>query len=375
MIDTIVIESPFISEEIKIAVEQFCERRTSLDIASGEIKYEYTTGSLMNSSDCRLSLKVLTEKWEYDTLSGHTLKLRSEPYLRIECSIHKQMLGHNVYGGSSDFQGCIRWLISSLNERIGVILPSWESWKVLRIDVAEIFVMSSKEVVSEWFRLVQRVEYSRRNVKSSRYGESGIYFPGTSTTTKIYHKGIEFKKNDYKRVKLMLGDDIANRVLELADKIIRVEVEVKSRKLRYDFGSIPVILQIDDDYLRNIFDDEVKKMKLDMNDECLSICNRSKEVEKILYSGFNAGLAGALYGMWVRLSAFGESEVRKTMTKSTFQKYKKLLRDSGVSWLNTDIMITSSIVPADFIISRNDRHYWGYALENVIDMIEKCKIA
>ncbi len=63
--------------------------------------------------------------------------------------------------------------------------------------------------------------------------QGGWYLKGRNCTYKIYHKGTEFKKHDYKHIKKIYGADLANECQQFANKVLRYEVEVWSKGWNY----------------------------------------------------------------------------------------------------------------------------------------------
>lgn len=383
MIDTIRLRSPEMDKNIIEVIKQSCTKKSSVRIGTGEIEYEFIAGDLKNSADNRISIKVLNDKWvreEYGLADGSpiivngrgaltTHKIHCGNYVEIECSIHKMMLGHNIFGGSSDLQNSVKWLIKFLSDKMVVKFPDYKYWTVLRIDIAEVYIMPSIDVCFEWFRQMQSMNYSRREQKMSKHGLTGIYFPGESSTLKFYHKGTEFRKHDKPKIKKFIGEEKAGKLQQIADNIIRVELELHNRKLKYDFGHLPFVWELSDEYLKEKHDDEVKKVMNCAGSE-IKMVRRAADVEKILYENYNPQLAGVLLGTWYRLSVSqSEREVRNKIPKATFQRHKKLLKDLDITWLATDVVIDESIVPIDFIPLREDRHYFGLVAREVQDLI------
>ena len=79
-----------------------------------------------------------------------------------------------------------------------------------------------------------------------------------------------------------------------------------------------------------------------------------KEVSARLLENYGSALAGPLYGLWVRLSAHGEKEVRKTIPDSTFYRQRAQLLAADVSWAGTDIVLRHSSIPVGFTLRRSD---------------------
>lgn len=353
MIDTIVIESPSISPEIENIIEQFCVKNQGVEIGTGDILYSFTRGQLLGSFDSRISLQVKKDKWVSDLRtklrSGKHIPVKKDcpPYLRVECSVHKAMAGHNVFGGPEDFQSSVKWLVMFLNDMLQINLPVYDSWTVYRVDFAQVYDLGSYEAVEEWFRGVNASTFPRRQV--NRYGVTGLYAAGSTTAVKFYHKGVEFAKHDRKRVSKWLPPKMLNDLQLHANNLLRVEVEIKSRKLKSDFGEqSPLVSEVTTDYLEKIYEKEVSRLIRDSAKES-EICRTAQAVEQRLYSRHTTELSSVLLGTWYRLATLGEEFVKKTMPKPTFYRHRKFLQEAGVSWIETDVILKEySRVPAGF---------------------------
>lgn len=351
-IDTVVLRSPFILEELAQKIEQECTLRQGIDLKTGDLIYCITTGNLQGSYDSNISISVKREIWVSGE-DGKGSKVESSPYIQLECSIHKAMMGHNVFGGPFEFRSSVYWLLNLVESLIDTTFPPADLWEVWRVDVAEVYELPSFEAVQEYFKGLNTAEYPRRSV--NRYGSSGIYAQGSTTALKFYHKGPEFQKHDRKRLIKHLETDQIFNLQQQAHKIIRVEVEIKSRKLEYDFGHKPLVAEITDEYLNNVHDHEVTRFLKEGAKE-MKIVRDAHEVEKRLYSVYDSRIAGILLGTWFKLSTLGEEYVKKSVPKTSFYRQRNQLKDAGVSWLGTDVvLVRTSLIPADFSPVRSDQ--------------------
>ncbi|WP_144675083.1 phage/plasmid replication protein, II/X family [Desulfitobacterium sp. LBE] len=195
--------------------------------------------------------------------------------------------------------------------------------------------------------------------------------PGRTTTVKAYHKGVEFAKHDRKRLYRYLGLDKLNELQNFANQILRVEVEIKSLKLRNDFGELPLVSEITQDYLSNIYEKEVFKLLRDSVEEA-KVCRTAQAVEKRLYASYSSATAGALLGTWYRLATLGEQFVRNHLPKATFYRHRKQLLDVGVSWIETDVILKEyGKVPFGFTPSIRDSRRVADIADKVADEIKK----
>lgn len=358
MIDTILLESPFISEKIASVIERESIIRQGIDMSMGEIFYQITTKELKGSYDSSLRIVVKRDKYEstFDLLSRKVITnlVKCEPYLLVECSVHKLILGHNCYGGTNNFHGLCKFLINFLEKNFNFELPNYEIWKVRRVDYAEVFDLGCLEAVVEWFRGVNNAHYSRRKV--IKYANEGLYFPGSTTTLKFYAKGVEFNKHDKPRLKKFLDDDSIFNIQDIANKLLRVELEVKSKKLKNDFKTkdLPLVKDIKVEYLQSLYEIEVQRV-LKEGAEGMKIIRDATNVQQRLYSNCSSQKAGSLLGTWYMLSTLGEEYAKSQMSKATFYRHRKELQELGISWLGTNVTLkSSSILPVNFTPSIED---------------------
>ncbi|OPY59648.1 MAG: Phage replication protein CRI [Pelotomaculum sp. PtaU1.Bin035] len=339
------------------------------------IMYQVTTGSLEGSFDARISIRVDNKEWQVTNKpvemilrrAGNLKELKmpemveTEWFIYVEASVHKAMLGHNVYGGPIDIQASIKWLVEKLEEILEVDLPIYQDWEVRRVDVAEVFELDSFEACQEWFAILTNTSFPRRQIY--RFGQTGLYAQGKTTTVKFYHKGPELVKHDKSRLKKFLKYDIIFNLIEKANKIIRTEVEIKALKLKNDFGYLPKVKELKDEYLKSVYDCEVKKLIKEGN-ESMKVVRRTKAVHIRLYKVYNERLAKILYGFWSELCSVGESTVKSLTPKKTYYRNRKLLMDAGISWIGTDNIRTLEFVPEDFSPVSTDKRKLDMSLED-----------
>ena len=335
-IDTIKLKK-YITEEMAMRIQNCCIKRMAFEIGTGDIQYEITTGSLEGTYDSKISVRVERDiDW----------------YVTVECSIHKLILGHNVFGGTDDLQASVYYLQGKLQEILKMSFPfKSNEWQLMRIDIAEIYELDSFEAVQEWFRAINTCQFPRRVVQ--RYGTHGIAAYGSVTGIKGYHKGPDFWKHDRKRLKDN-GIDV-EYLQERANKILRVEVEVKGRKLKDMYNrEYPLIGQINMKHMNAIHDREVGRFLKEGKSDMQQVKN-TLDVKARLFNTYSDKLASALLATWYQLTTLGEDDVKRTMKKANYYKHIKLLKEAGISWHGTDIiMLESTLVPSDFIPMRTD---------------------
>lgn len=371
MYDTIVIKSPEIDKETVQKILTFCRIYEGVDIFTGELLYRFTSGELEGSYDYRIRIKVDNTEWIKEDCQ---IPKRVETYwhVEVECSLHKLMMNHNCYGGPSDIKRSIAYLVRFLEQVMYVKLPNYEEWELKRIDVAKIYHFKDKNICKRIVGNLRNSYYTRRK---PRIYDTSVMFSGSTTSVKIYWKGPEFEKHDYKRIKKYILKEVDqnwnkencdllqhklaikqiyfDQVLEKAYRIIRYECEIKARKLKEVFKSETVLIKdLNDEILHNIANTEL--FKLMKEDEKMEIVRRSDLVLERLHQLYGMNQANALYSTWTKLVQFGESRTKETISRATFYRHKKLLIEAGVSWFCSVVNLKPfSIVPEDFSFTSN----------------------
>lgn len=369
--DTIKLKSPSMDRDFIRAVEQKCILRSGIDLASGEMLYELHTGQLLGSWDARISVVPKYDDWVTD--KNGTPRLHAcEPYLLVEASVHKVMLGHNVYGGPTKFMESCRYLVHLLEKLLEVNLPIADTWTVHRVDVAHVYDLS-KAACKQFFDTMQLVNFPRRKQKASKY-DMAVHFPGKTTTVKFYHKGSEFKAHEPARLraffkqmfKHIYGDDEKNpdrvdrkiqALQRLADRRLRVEVGINSPKLQYDFGCDPRVCEVTDSYLEGMHDKEIERI-LREGKQGMETVRTTDAVCTRLQNEYGRIAGNRLYGFWQSMCTSGDEKTKDRYTKPTFYRNRKLLEDVGVSWIGSDIVIVANdSLIHDFTPQRVDRRF------------------
>lgn len=368
-IDTVKLKSPTLGEKMVQTIERQCKRWQQVDGYSGEILYQITRGELLGSWDSRISVRPMREEFILNK-SGRPELHVCPPYIILECSVGKVFNGHNIYGNVVNFQMACQMLIDKIAELLSVPLPKTKHWVVRRVDWAENYALPFV-AIQEFFEGIYTIQFPRR--KASKYGDHAVYFPGSTTTVKLYHKGLEFAKHDSKRMKWFFNlyrtnkfpnEGETNRqwvnrkiaaLQRLANNRLRVEVEVHADKLDADFGHKPYVDEVTDEYLTGLHDREVKRL-LKEGKSGMNTVRLSKAVSKRLTALYGDTVANRLHGFWCQLATNGEVDCKNKYPKPTFYRNRKLLTDAGVSWNSTDVKLIRSqgVLPVDFVPLRTD---------------------
>jgi II/X family phage/plasmid replication protein len=272
--------------------------------------------------------------------------------LAIEGSVHKAMLGHNVYGAPLPPVLTCYWFVDDVARRLGLPLPEAADWTVQRIDWAEAYELPSSAAVAEFVRGLNAAQYPRR--KAMRYGSESLMFPGRTTAWKCYHKGPEFEAHDRKRLRECLDRGALDELQQRADRVLRLETSIKSQKLVADFGRKPTVLELTETYLEETHDRETDRVLREGAAEVETV-RTLQEVLNRLDHTYGSSLGRSLFGTWSQLSTLGEEVTRQNMSRPTFYRHRKLLDQAGCSWHGTDVMLREhSLIPAGFSPIRRD---------------------
>lgn len=376
-VDTVKLRSPSIDRGLAEFLEKQCILKQGIELSTGNILYELTNGSLEGSYDSRISFRVMYE--EYINHNGRPELVPCDPYILAEASLHKIFHGQNVFGAPSDFRfSCWRFIdvLGVLLSDDPELLPSPDRWTVHRVDWAEVYRLSPR-AIEEFFRGISHCKFPKRSKKSAKYGVNAVYFPGTTTTIKLYHKGPEFREHDVSRVRTALAkwrvahypksenydsnEVWVKRKLKalqrLADSRLRVEVEIHSEKLNFDFGDRnPLVSEVTDEYLKQLHDKELFKLLKEGKSEMETVRTHDAVKARLNFC-YGKRSANNLFAFWMQLAARGEDVVKVEYSQSQFYSNRKKLIDVGVSWNSSNIFILPEdqlALPRDFLPVRAD---------------------
>ena len=352
MIDTIAIMSPPLDmETLKQLEKKVPKRRKEVDTCTGEETYLSLYGRVTNELEIPIS---------YSTHSKYGgLKIR------LESSVHKLMAGHNSYGGPKYFQASAAFLVGEFERLMGINLPPVMDWNVQRVDVEEFYKLKNQNQTDAWFRAMRNASFPKRKLHCYKDGsEDGISITGQTTVINFYNKGTELRQNkkDRKRLVNQMGLIEYAKLVFMGYSIVKVEVQIKRDKFKYDLGKNTTVKDITDDYLCHIHDAEVYKFLKDSRDAIDLVCH-SDQVYDRLRVFYKPVLAGSLFEFWQKLSRHGEVNTRKSMAKSSYNRHLKELKDAGVDWKANALSTPEySAIPADFAPVRGNKYHRNTSL-------------
>jgi II/X family phage/plasmid replication protein len=358
-IDSVKVLSPALSADVVAAIKFKLDVISRTKVETGEVAWSFSTGSLAAAAGSSIHLRI------YEKPEGTELA--------VEASVHKLALGHNVLGNADGFQARVAELIACVSRMLDLELPDAGAWSVHRVDVALLFEFESSAEVTQFFRGMRGCVFPRRKVHA--YGLESIYAPGSVTSIKLYHKGPEFKANGRELRKLLHPEQ--SRLLQgAADRRLRVEVEIKSRRLDR-IGCArrerrrPFVREVTDAWLETTFYAELFRL-LRERVSSLPIVRRQDEVLERLRATYSRPRAERLYGLWTVLSLQGEDATREKYARSSYYRNRKLLVDAGVAWLRTDTPDAAGTpdVLAGLTLRRDDPRRCRETLDEARAMLE-----
>lgn len=326
MIDTIKIFTA-IRRDVAELISARSDVKASFSRETGELYYEIISTSLEGSFSSSLSVRV-SDGGQY----GMESKV-----LILEGSYHKICKGQNSYDGFWNVQEVCLGLIKLVENAYQVKLPKLRHWFLQRIDITNCYDLHENQKVCRYINNLSRCQYPRRKLKF--FDDESIYLSGRSTTLKIYNKLLEFKKNDFNKIKITDFDVVSyiNRI----QGFVRFECEIKKKKL-VDFYGLKIIrvTQVKYDELESIWRCEFMKL-LKLFDTDLGTVRNKDAVEVRLNNRFGTRRGRTLYNFYISVMVDGSKLVHSRMSDTTFYRNMKDLRDSGIDLVQSNFHIVT----------------------------------
>lgn len=366
MIDTVRVRSGYMSEQEAALCEEQLDTLFKVDNSTGEELFTFVSGELAGSYDHRVMARVERKEWTTAPgPSGHQAvrrptakkgrelphKVDSPPYLVLEGSVHKHMLGHNVYGGPRDPAAAAAWFIGECLRRLDLwTLDEWE-FELLRLDWASVFrpgPLPSLFLV----RSLSRARFPRRLLDVHQ--DESLSVGGTTTRLNVYRKGPEFEAHDMKRLRGHVGEEQLGELLARAHATLRVETQFTSKGIEALYGERPKVWQLNDWTFEDAHWREVERLAR----EGAGVMETVREREAVmarLYAVYTKRQARLLFGTWAMLAGREEADVKAEMSPRSFYRHRKMLVDAGVTWHGAELGSSrqSLDIPDDFKLSRD----------------------
>lgn len=326
----------FISKDIYDIIKYKSNIKCMYNQSEDMIFYEIINSSLIGSYDSSLSVRVMDSS-KY---------LQKGYVIEIEGSYHKIIKGHNSYDGFYNIQEICLGMKKLVENAYNIKLPKLKHWFIQRIDITKCFDLNNNNNVKNYINNFRTLTFPRRNLNF--YEDESLYILGQTTTLKIYNKLKEFLKHDKK--KLIKYNDF--NIFEFCKKIdgyVRFECEIKKKKLKSMYNNKNFI-RVDSlkysDFEKVWCDEFMKLLKFD-NNEIKKV--RDKEsVYKRLNSYYNTRKASDLYNFYLAIKVDGEKFIKNNMTKTTFYRKRKELKDAGVDFCGCYKIYEEDNISVDF---------------------------
>lgn len=274
-------------------------------------------GSIPGTYDPNLWVQVLEE----NELSSSRLK--------VEGSAHRHILGHNVHGAPRSIVGCARYLIRSAERWLGVELPSWELWRLTRVDLTEVYDCGSEEGafeaykgLSEGLRKSTALRSAPRDYGTTCYAGKGF---------KAYLKGAEVRRHR----PLWTTPESHLQLVDRASSLVRLETEYRQRE-------IGRLTQVRLEELNEKLLKEAARRRIAnytrLGDDGMKVVRTIEEVAARLQAVYTPQTAAVLLGTWLKLTTLGETATRQAYSARTFYRHIRQLKDASCSWQGTDVM-------------------------------------
>jgi len=384
LIDTVCFLTPILPSLYVEKIKRNLKIYSCVDCSTGEILYNFSTGIVKGSYDSSINLKI-----------------NADNSIKITCSIHKVLLGYNIAYGSDNLVLLANCLKKILYDALDVKLPDVMLWELLQVDYTLTYNLHTQDNVEHYINSLKNAEYARRNAK--HYNNNGLQVPGATTVIKFYNKQKEFVEHDYIKIKKAVGQGVADNLLTLANGLLRIEVSIRSRKLKQiftntvfrkeqyrifknavnAFGMQSVQAQNATSLLDKnkvtlkdfriekiikVWESEVLKVIKDKNNVVL--VNKDNLVLDRLTTLFSTRKVSSLYSFWTLLSTRGEAYVKSVYKKATYFRLRKELIESGISWKDTNIYIRTDHNVINFVPSLDSPYLYDLNKPNM-EMKEK----
>jgi len=328
-----------------VALREQSKARFQVDAETGEVDYLlYQNTVPVGLWKAQVCLR--TSDFKVPEGSRTPRRMPVDPYLYVEVSIHKAMAGHNVWGGPEGWLDSLAWLHKELELFCCVDLPPIEGWAVRRVDWAEVFDLGSEDAVTAWIEARKLATYPRRAVQF--FGNLGLRADGSTTSLKAYAKGHEFMTSGGFRRMLEVNDNEARQLQADSRQYLRCEVELKREKLDNDYRQC-LVADLSEDYLVDSYDLEWYRF-----------CKEGRQAGEIVRKSFlvwerleGRDNAAELYGTWMILSCRGEDFYKRAVGRDIFYRRRRALSRLGISWIDTDLVISQESKAVGFIPSRS----------------------
>lgn len=279
----------------------------------------------------------------------------SEPYITVNASVNKLMLGNDILEGPRQFLPATAWLVDHLSERLGFPLPSFLEWSVKRINYTETWNLSP-EANSDILASVPQNTLGRHPA-TMRRGTEYVYLHGATTYVSIYQVCPALIRRDASRLRSYLTEAEFQDLQENAYGKLRVESKITAGRLCPDLGlrdRYPLVSEIYDEHIQAIHNDDLYRLCGEGRFGSFPVVRHPDSVRNRLNQEYGKRLARNLFRTWERLVEEGRRTARKHLSPRTFSEHQKKLIGAGCGWLGSITHTESYRVPDGFSMCRSD---------------------
>jgi hypothetical protein len=166
----------------------------------------------------------------------------TENTVLFEFSIPKYIYGHNLdhypLSSGNEYNDLLFFLNKFFVDEFGFEVD-FKNIELLRLDLCYNYSFES-EINKETYKehasdLFGKVFHDKKVLKFN--DNSTVMYKTQDYSFKVYDKGLEFEKNDLKKITKYFGIKKANELMQRAKLITRSEITFRKRKISYDFFS------------------------------------------------------------------------------------------------------------------------------------------
>lgn len=262
----------------------------------------------------------------------------------LELSLPKYINGHNVYL-LYDYRHALRLLHAELCRKISQNFPPIEKWNVQRVDLCYAWKYEDQEKAVQAIRSLHTLDYDR---KSKTIIDDNIMFKGSSYSIKFYLKHPEVFKHDYKILKLQGNQELAERVLNVSQGVLRFEITMRKDALVNHFERNVNINDITTEFIFNRFDFYLNKL--------MGISNTSNYLQnrKKLIMMYGSTKAGHLLLFLNFYQTHGKKEIKSFFDRATIYRNIKLLKKANISLVDLSGSQIELRIPSPQVVNFQD---------------------
>ena len=322
-----------------LCVKLQARRGSKTDGDTGEVTEDYVHYSAtlaLPKTNGQVRIQVRTSQWV--VRPGEKTPSKIDIWsLRLEASLHKAMLGHNVFGGPLAILSSCRYLVAAVGTVLEVALPAADIWQIRRLDIAQSFDLHSLDNVLGWIRSKSLASYPRRTVHF--WGSLGFTADGTTTCVRAYAKGPQLdKEGGFTGLCKVMPAHEAFNVNAIAQRILRTEVEIKAAV----WDKTPTtVAEADEGWLDEQYS-KAWQTFLRLPEKGAELAHTALEAELRLRATYGDTGYVALYAVWCMVALRGEDWYRRQVPASTWRHQRGRLETAGITWLGTDVLLLSA---------------------------------